>query len=124
MTIKSIIRSKGGTEEREIQLSDIVIVDIRTSPLFLPDERWIGAVARYYEDLALLLAAARAGLELPAEFFVPDLWDTSTKLPDEEGEMMCDMWHLGHDLARGLGYEVRDPIDFIQNGVGGSVYLR
>jgi hypothetical protein len=124
MAITSIIRSKGGTGEREVQIADIVIRDIRTSPLFLPDERWINAVARYYEDLVLLLGAVRACLELPDEFFVPDLWDTSTKLPPQERKEMRDMWHLGHDLARGVGYEVRNPADFIRNEVGGTVFGR
>src|SRR4029077_6504943 len=92
--IKSIIRAKGGTREREVRVSDIVIYDIRSSPLFLPDERWIPAVERYYEDLGLLLGAVRADLDLPAEFFVPDLWDTSIRLPGEEREMCmtCGVW--------------------------------
>lgn len=46
-------------------------------PLSLPDERWIEAVARYYEDLVALLETVRKRGSLPAEFFVPDLWDTS-----------------------------------------------
>ena len=124
MAIKTIIRAKGGTAEREVPVSDIEIYDIRTSPLFLPDERWIVAVERYYEDLGLLLGAVRADLELPAEFFVPDLWDTGIKLPAEERGMMLDMWHLGHDLAEGVGYTRAEPADFIRNGVGGTVYLR
>jgi hypothetical protein len=81
-------------------------------------------VARYYEDLQLLLAVVRAGLELPEEFFVPDLWDTSIKLPPQEREEMCDMWHLGHDLARGVGYSAKSSDDFIRNGVGGTVFVR
>jgi len=123
MTIKSIIRAKGGTAEREVRLSEIVIPDVRALPLFLPDERWIGAVARYYEDLGLLLGTARAGLPLPREFFVPDFWDTSIKLPSQDREIMLDVWHLGHDLARGLGYKPTDSDDFIRNGVGGTVYV-
>ena len=70
MAIESIVRAKGGTAEREVQVSDIVIHDIRTSPLFLPDERWITTVKRYYEDLGLLLGSVRANLEVPSEFFV------------------------------------------------------
>jgi len=124
MPIKSIIRAKGGRDEREVQIADIVIHDIRSSPLFLPDERWIKAVERYHEDLGILLGCVRAGLELPKEFFVPDLWDTSTKLPAEEREMMVDMWHLGHDLATGVGYHSADATDFIRNGVGGTVFIR
>ena len=123
MAIKSIIRAKGGTQEREVQISDIVIYDIRSSPLFLPDERWIPAVERYYED-RLLLGAIRAELALLREFFVPDLWDTGIKLPAEEREMMLDMWHLGHDLAQAVGYRETDRGDFIRNGVGGRVYTR
>jgi len=124
MAVKSIVRAKGGTLEREVQVSDIVIHDIRTSPLFLPDERWIHAVQRYYEDLGLLLGAVRAGLDLPTEFFVPDLWHTSMMLPAQERQMMLDMWLLGHDLAQGVGYSKADPGDFIRNGVGGTVYVR
>jgi hypothetical protein len=122
--IKSIIRAKGGTAEREVQLSDVVIHDIRTFPLFLPDKRWIKVVARYHEDLGLLLGSVRANLELPSELFVPDLWDTSRKLPAQERAMMLDMWSLGHDLARGVGYTPADPADCLRNGVGGTVYLK
>jgi hypothetical protein len=124
MAIRSIIRAKGGTDEREVQVADIVIHDIRASPLFLPDERWIAAVARYYEDLGLLVGAVRADLDLPSEFFVPDLWDTAIKLPAQERAMMLDMWYLGHDLADAVGYTRAGPADFIRNGVGGTVYLR
>ena len=124
MALKSIIRATGGSAEREVQVADIVIRDIRALPLFLPDERWIGAVERYYEDLGLLLGAARADLELPSEFFVPDLWHTAIKLPPEESESMLDMWHLGSELALALGYETADLRDFIRNGVGGTVFVR
>jgi hypothetical protein len=124
MALKKIVRAKGGTREREVHIADIVVPDVRSSPLFLPDERWISAVARYYDDLTSLLTAIREDRQLPREFFVPDLWDTSLRLPNEEREMMRDMWGLGHDLARGVGYEDGDPADFIRNGVGGTVYVR
>ena len=124
MRIKSIIRAKGGTAEREVRIENIVIHDIRVSPLFLPDERWIGAVARYYDDLVALLEAVREDMELPEEFFVPDLFHTAILLRKEERDMMLDMWHLGHDLAAGAGYENRDPMDFIRNDVGGTVFVR
>ena len=55
---------------------------------------------------------------------MPDLWDTSLHLPKQEREMMLEVWHLGHDLARGIGYEISDPVDFIRNEVGGTVYRR
>jgi hypothetical protein len=123
MAIKSIMRAKGGSAEREVRVADIVVHDIRSSPLFLPDVRWIYAVEHYYEDLGLLLGAVRADLDLPAEFFVPDLWDTALRLPAQERELMLDMWHLGHDLARGVGYRPGDPGDFIRHDVGGAVYV-
>lgn len=124
MRIESIIRAKGGTGRREVRIESIVIHDIRTSPLFLPDERWIGAVARYHDDLVALLEAVREDTELPEEFFVPDLFHTAILLRKEEREMMLDMWHLGHDLAIGAGYESGDPMDFIRNDVGGTVFVR
>jgi hypothetical protein len=124
MRIESIIRAKGGTEEREVRIENIVIHDIRTSPLFLPDERWIGAVARYYDDLVALLEAVREDMEFPEEFFVPDLFHTGIRLPKEEREMMLDMWHLGHDLAIGADYESGDVMDFLRNDVGGTVFVR
>jgi hypothetical protein len=61
---------------------------------------------------------SRADSYLPAEFFVPELWDTSILLPAREGEMMLDMWHSGHHLAKGVGYGPADPADFIRNGLG------
>lgn len=124
MAVKSIIRAKGGTAEREVRIADIVIFDIRAFPLFLPDERWIGAVSRYYDDLVSLLATVRADGKLPQEFFVPDLWDTAIKLPRQDREMMLDMWHLGHELAKGAGYKNGYPADFIRNNVGGSVFRK
>ena len=106
MAVKSIIRAKGAAGEREVGIADIVIYDVRACPLFLPDERWIGAVSHYYDDLVALLATVRADGKLPQEFFVPDLWHTSILLPMQEHEMMLDMWHLGHDLAKGIGYNL------------------
>jgi hypothetical protein len=124
MPITSITRANGGTRQREVAVSDIVVADVRCSPLFLPDERWISAVSRYYDDLSALLSRVREDAGLPAEFFVPDLWDTANKLPGEERELMLDMWLLGHDLARGVGYTRTDTQDDVRNGVGGSVYVR
>ena len=125
MTTESITRFKRGTAECQVRLSDLVIHDIRSYTLFLPGKRWVVATARFHEDLGLLLAAARAGLDLPAEFFVPNLWGTATKLPPGEHEQMFDMLLLGHDLAAGLGYKrVYETCDSVRNGVGGTVYVR
>jgi hypothetical protein len=124
MAIKSIIRSPEGRARREVKVSDIVIHDIRASPLFLPDKRWIAATARYYEDLSLLLAAVRADLELPGEFFVPDLWDTAIKLPAQERDAMLDVWGLGYDLAQAVGYTRAEAGDIFRNDVAGAVFVR
>src|ERR1022692_986308 len=99
MLIESFIVGKGGTAERIVKINDIALKDVRSYTLFLPDERWINAVARYHEDLAMLLSVVRNDLGLPSEFFVPDLWSTATKLPANEREEMLDMWLLGADLA-------------------------
>ena len=122
--IRGIIRAKGGTAQREVLIADITVADVRCSPLFLPDERWIAAVSRYYDDLCALLDAVRADAELPIEFFVPDLWSTANKLPGEEKELMLDVWHLGHDLAEGVGYSPSDSPDDVRNCVGGTVFVR
>jgi hypothetical protein len=37
---------------------------------------------------------------------------------------MLDVWHLGHDLAEGVGYVHCDRQDYVQNGVGGARYVR
>ena len=125
MPIKNIVRAKGGVAQREIQLSDVKIHDIRVFPLFVPDERWINAVARYYEDLSILLASVRSDLQLPEEFFVPDLWDISTKLSAHESELLRDTWSLGHDLACSTGFQrLVTQMPFTRNGVGGTLYTR
>src|SRR5271157_1679054 len=80
MAITSIVRAEDGDSQREVQLSEIKILDFRVFPLFLPDERWIKAVAVYYEELSLFLASVRLDLHLSEEFFVPDLWEIATFL--------------------------------------------
>jgi hypothetical protein len=72
----------------------------------------------------MLIAAIRADLSLPEEFFVPDLWHTSNNLPAAECELMLDVWHLGSDLAKALGYKRSEPEDFIRNNVGGTVFIK
>jgi hypothetical protein len=125
MPIMSIVRAEGAAAQREVPLEDIKIPDIRVFPLFLPDERWINAVSRYYEDLTALLTAVRASFQLPAEFFVPDLWDISTKLLAHESEIVRDTWSLGHDLARAAAYKrAAAALPFTRNGVGGTLYSR
>ena len=123
---KSIIRARGGTAEREVQLSDIIIQDIQIIPLFLRPRRkkqWIAAVVSYYEKLKLLLRVAQEeSSELPNEFFVPDLWHPSQELPKEEREILLDMWGLGHDLCRGLGYTHSSSLPN-ENEVGGTTYI-
>jgi hypothetical protein len=125
MAITSIVRAMGGDSLREVQLSEIKILDFRVFPLFLPDERWIKAVAVYYEELSLFLASVRLDLHLPEEFFVPDLWDIVTKLPAQESEMLRDVWSLGHDLASSAGWKrAVTEVPLTRNGVGGTIYIK
>jgi|SRR5271157_1995339 len=125
MAITSIVRAEDGDSQREVQLSEIKILDFRVFPLFLPDERWIKAVAVYYEELSLFLASVRLDLHLSEEFFVPDLWEIATKLPAQESEMSRDAWSLGHDLANSAGCKrAVTELPFTRNGVGGTIYIR
>jgi hypothetical protein len=125
MPIKSIVRAKGGEAKRELPLAEIMIPDFRVFALFLADARWIAAVARYYKEVSMLLAAVRSNLDLPEEFFVPDLWDISTKLPAQESELLRDTWSLGDDLACSTGYRRSiGEITFMRNGLGGTLYVR
>ena len=123
MPVTSVVRARGGTAERTVQLSDIVIYDFRTAFLFAPGPDWMEIVEQYYEDLGMLLGAARAQLKLPEEFFVPDLWHHSIQLRPEEGEAAIDMWSLGHDLAKGLGYKRGIRMDRNSNQVIGAIYV-
>lgn len=123
--LTNLVRASGGAGAHEVPLSEIEFHDIRMLPLFLPDDRWIRAVAHYYEDLTGLLETVRKGLQAPDEFFVPDLWDVSTKLPAHESERVRDAWSLGHDLASFAGYQrAAVPRPFTRNGVGGTLYSR
>lgn len=125
MPITRIVRAQGGDDERELHLADIKIPDIRVFALFLRDERWVTAVATYFEELNMLLAAVRSNIDLPEEFFVPDLWDVSTKLPAQESEMVRDTWSLGHDLACATGYRrSAAEMPWARNGIGGTIYLK
>jgi len=115
----------GGDSLREVRLSEIKILDFRVFPLFLPDERWIKAVAVYYEELTLFLASVRLDLHLPEEFFVPDLWDIVTKLPAQESEILRDVWYLGHDLASSAGWKrAVTEVPLTRNAVGGTIYIK
>jgi len=127
MSIKSIIRSKGGRREREVLVSEIVVPDVRSYPRSLPDERWITAVSRYYNDTRALLRAIKLEKELPKEFFVPHLWDTAIKLRDERTEIMLDFWRLGRELAFAVGYSEIPHCGeetYLRNGVFGTILRR
>ena len=123
MTLRIVTRGNGGSEKQEVKIEDIAVFDIRSLSLFTPYKRWASAIMRYHTDLNCLLQAAKSQQALPNEFFVPDLWEPSLHLPKEEREMLIDMWHLGHDLAESVGYQMGFPFDYVRNKVGGVVYV-
>jgi hypothetical protein len=122
MKYESIIRSRGGTAEREIQIGDLVVPDVSSSTaIMLNAERT--DIYRLYDDVTTLLNAVRSGTNMPDKIFVPDLWHTAIKLPPREQEVVLDLWHLGHDLAKETEYELDSAQDKATNGFG-SLYVR
>lgn len=104
----TITRSHGGTAAHEVPLATLTAPEFAELLLFLPDRRWLIAAELYQRELAQLLAGLRGERVLPASFFVPDFWHSSTCLPKQDGAILCDAWGLGYDLARAAMYQTSE----------------
>lgn len=104
MRYKSIVRSKGGTKEREVKLKDLIVPDIPMSPAIYNCRRG-PEIYRLVSDVADLIMALQLEAKLPERMFVPDLWHAAMRLPDEEQELVLELWHFSLDLVRGTGYD-------------------
>jgi hypothetical protein len=123
MKFESIIRSRGGTAEREIKIGDLVVPDVSSSNAILFHVHRTD-VYRLYDDVTTLLNSIRSGANMPDEIFVPDLWHAAIKMPPEEQEVVLDLWRLAHDLANETEYELDTSRGKAVSVVGGSLYVR
>lgn len=123
MAITSIKRCRGINGGHDVPLSGIVVTDIRQFEARQCEPRWRRAIAKYYVELNLLLAAIRLDLPLPRKFFVPDLYDIGRYMDAAVRQEFWDVWALGSDLAEAAGYR-RDYCDDseVQEDVGGSMF--
>jgi len=123
MKIKYIVRARGGTSERRVAVSEILVPDVRSS-MAIQFRQDRANIYRLFDDLTALLDVVRRGAELPNNFYVPDLWHSALSMPPKEEELVLELWQLSHDLAREIGFiQIGQSDKAIQQDFG-SLYLK
>ena len=123
MLIETIVRSRGGTEERSVSIDEIVIPAVPELTPDLIDNQWIEPTNKLHRDVKSLVTAFQNEKEPSAELFVPNYWKAAIKLPPEMENPMLELWHLAHDLGKETVY-IRDmSVDSNDQGVRGILYV-
>lgn len=122
MMIQTIVRSLGGTDERTVLLSEIVVPDVPMISTNVIDKRWIDAAAKLKVDLIQILAALREANPISCDLFVPNYWKAAIELPTVQQEPMLDLWHLAHDLGKSVFVVDHDTWRVERDGVPGMLY--
>ena len=122
--IQTIVRSLGGTDERTVLVSEIVVPDVPFISTNVIDKRWIDAAAKLKAALIQILAALRDGNPISCDLFVPNYWKAAIELPTEQEEPMLELWHLAHDLGRAVFVVEQDIWRVERDGVPGMLYHR
>jgi len=116
---QSIVRSRGGREERTLLLSDVVIPVVPAMSTEDIAQLWINCATKLKSDLLHALADLRDGNPSSCDLFVPSYWKAAIKLPADQAEPMLEPWQLAHDLGKAV-FEIQHqawPVE--QNGVPG-----
>ena len=124
MKYRSIVRVQNGYSRQLVQIKDIVVSDVRTLGLFFDGKETYDALSTMYDALVDLLERISIGAQLPAELFIPNLWNIALELPEEECEILLDFWRLGHDLAIETAYDANEGSVAAQHGLVGTLYRK
>jgi hypothetical protein len=124
MMIQTIVRSLGGTDERTVLLSEIVVPDVPLISRNVIDTKWLDAAARLKVALIQILAALREETPISCDLFVPNYWKAAIELPTEQQEPMLDLWHLAHDVGKAVFVVDYDKWHVERDGVRGMLYHR
>ena len=122
--IQTIVRSLGGTDERIVLISEIVVPDVPKTSTNVIDKRWIHAAKELKAELIEILAALRDGNPISCDLFVPNYWKAVIELPIEQQEPLLELWHLAHDLGKAVFAVEHDTWRVEQDGVPGMLYRR
>jgi hypothetical protein len=100
--VATIIRSKGGSEERVVKVEDIRIPAVRElaeRQAFSPDKT---AILQTHKTCVRLLKALKGGNAptiAPESSGIPDLWFVALRQVDKaDKDTVLELWHLTHDL--------------------------
>ena len=121
---QTIVRSLGGTDERIVLVSEIVVPDVPYTSTNVIDKRWIDAATKLKAELIEILAALRDGNPISFDLFVPNYWKALIELPTEQEEPMLELWHLAHDLGKAVFAVEHNTWRVEQDGVPGMLYHR
>ena len=120
--IHTIIRSQGGTKERIVHLSDIVVPDVPAMSTNDINEQWIASASKLRSDLIQILAALHDGTPMPMDLFVPNYWKAAIDLPSAQEAPMLELWHLAHDIGKAAFVVQYDNWRVDRDGVPGMLY--
>ncbi len=122
--IQTIVRSRGGKDERTVLLSEIVVPDVPVISPIAIDKRWIDAAAKLKTDLIQTLVALRDGNPIPNDLFVPNYWKAAIELPTEQEEPMLELWHLAQDFGKAVFVVEHNAWRVERDGIPGMLYHR
>ncbi len=119
---RNLVQSRGGTAERLVSVRDIVIPDV---PELTPDqieEVWIKSAHQLHADVTRLVGELYDGREPSTDLFIPNYWKAASRLPDEAGSPLLQLWHLAHDLGKETMHTDLERFRVTRDGVPGMLY--
>jgi hypothetical protein len=120
--VENIVRSRGGTAERTVSVRDIVIPDVPELTTDQIDELWITSAHQLHADVTRLLGELCDGREPSRDLFIPNYWKAASRLPDETGLPLLELWYLAHDLGKETMHADLDRFRVTRTGVPGMQY--
>ncbi len=119
---RNIVRSRGGTAERTVSVHDIIIPDVPKLMADQIEELWIKSAHLLHADVTRLVGELCDGREPSTDLFIPNYWKAASRLPDETGSPLLELWHLAHDLGKETMRTDPERFRVTREGVPGMQY--
>ena len=120
--IREIVRSRGGTAERVVAVSEISVPTLPNEINYVVFEAWVHSAYKLHNDVNRLLSELQNGVKPTANLFIPNYFKATLELPEAEEEILLELWHLAHDLGKETMVRNLSEFRVTQNNVDGHIY--
>jgi hypothetical protein len=119
---RNIVRSRGGAAQRTVSARDIVVPELPKLTHDQIEELWIESAYQLHADVTRLVGELLDRREPSMDLFIPNYWKAASRLPDEIGLPLLELWNLAHDLGKETMRTDLDRFRATRMGVPGMQY--